>query len=136
MFCRLLPPHNWIMFIQTNLNPQGKRTDDCVVRAIAKALEIDWNSAYTMLSAHGLKMADLFSKNYVWGDLLLKLGFRRYGLPNTCPDCYTVSDFANSHPAGTFIVGTGDHVLTVRDGDWYDTFDSAGMIPIIYYTRG
>lgn len=123
------------MFIQANLNPQGKRTDDCVVRAIATALDIDWNSAYTMLSAHGLKMADLFSKNYVWGDLLITLGFRRQGIPNTCPDCYTVSDFSNDHPAGTFIVGTGDHVIAIRDGNWIDTWDSGSMIPIIYYRR-
>lgn len=124
------------MFINQNLNPMNKRTDDCVVRAIAKALDIDWKSAYTMLSAHGLKLADGFSKNYVWGDLLLNLGFTRSGIPNTCPDCYTVRDFANEHQNGTYVVGTGDHALAVVDGDYYDSFDSGDLIPIIYYKRG
>lgn len=124
------------MFIQENLNPAGKRTDDCVVRAIAKALNIDWKSAYTMLSAHGLKLSDLFSKNYVWSDLLITLGFKRSGIPNTCPDCYTVRDFANQHRKGVYVVGTGDHVLTVIDGNWIDSFDSGDMIPIIFFTRG
>ena len=124
------------MFINQNLNPMKKRTDDCVVRAIAKALDIDWKSAYTMLSAHGLKLADSFNKNYVWGDLLLDLGFTRSGIPNTCPDCYTVRDFANEHRQGTYIVGTGDHALAVVSGDYYDSFDSGDLIPIIYYKRG
>ena len=123
------------MFIERNPNPQNKRTDDCVVRAVALALNIDWQSAYTMLSAHGLKMADLFSKNYVWSDLLVSLGFKRTSLPDTCPTCYTVKDFTKDHPKGLFVVGTGDHVLTVIDGDYYDSFDSGSMVPIIYFRR-
>lgn len=123
------------MYINKNLNPLNKRTDDCVVRAISAALEIDWRSAYTMLSAHGLKLADIFSKNYVWGDLLLSLGFSRSGIPNTCPDCYTISDFAREHPTGTYIVGTGDHVVAVIDGAYIDSFDSGSMVPIISYKR-
>ena len=123
------------MFIEKNLNPLKKRTDDCVVRAIALALGIDWKSAYTMLCAHGLKFSDMFSKNYVWADLLITLGFKRTSIPDTCPACYTVKDFTNEHPKGLFIVGTGDHVLTVIDGDYYDTFDSGSMIPIIYFRR-
>lgn len=126
---------NISMFISENLNPLNKRTDDCVVRALAKALGIDWKSAYTMLSAHGLKMADMFSKNYVWGDLLLSLGFTRSGIPNTCPDCYTIAEFATDHPVGTYIIGTGDHAVAVINGDWFDSFDSGSMIPIICYRR-
>ena len=112
-----------------------KRTDDCVVRSIAKALNLDWGTVYTMLSAHGLKMADLFSKNYVWADLLSTLGFKRTAIPDTCPQCYTIRDFARDHPQGVYVVGTGDHVLTVIDGDYYDSFDSGSMIPIIYFRR-
>ena len=124
---------NLYMFIEKNLNPYNKRTDDCVVRALAMALNIDWRSAYTMLSAHGLKLGDLFSKNYVWSDLLTSLGFTRSHIPDTCPHCYTVRDFAREHPQGVFMVGTGDHVLTVIDGDYIDSFDSGDMIPIIYF---
>lgn len=126
---------NLSMFIEKNPNPQNKRTDDCVVRAVAIALNIDWQSAYTMLSAHGLKMADLFSKNYVWADLLVSLGFKRTSIPDTCPACYTVKDFTRDHPKGLFVVGTGDHVLTVIDGNYYDSFDSGSMVPIIYFRR-
>ena len=126
---------NFYMFIQKNNNPLQKRTDDCVVRALAEALGVDWRSAYTMLSARGLKLADIFIKNYVWGDLLSSLGFSRSGIPNSCPDCYTVADFANDHRKGTYIIGTGDHVLTVINGDYYDSFDSGSMIPIINYRR-
>lgn len=123
------------MFIELNLNPFKKRTDDCVIRSVALALNIDWRSAYTMLSAHGLKLGDLMEKNYVWSDLLSTLGFKRTSIPDTCPDCYRIRDFAHDHPKGVFIVGTGDHVVTVIDGNWYDSFDSGDMIPIIYFRR-
>lgn len=123
------------MFIQYNPNPLNKRTDDCVVRAFCRALNIDWRTAYTMLSAHGLKEADLFQKNYVWGDLLSRLGFQKHGIVDTCPDCYSVSDFAHDNGNGVYILGTGEHVVTIEDGDWYDTFDSGNSIPIICYRR-
>ena len=126
---------NLYMFIELNLNPFKKRTDDCVIRAVALATNIDWRSAYTMLSAHGLKLGDLIEKNYVWSDLVSTLGFKRTSLPDTCPDCYRIRDFAHDHPKGVFIVGTGDHVVTVIDGNWSDSFDSGDMIPIIYFRR-
>jgi hypothetical protein len=36
---------------------------------------------------------------------------------------------------GTFVLGTGDHAVTVVDGDYYDSFDSGQMIPIVYYRK-
>jgi hypothetical protein len=79
--------------------------------------------------------ADLFTKNYVWGNLLLRHGFTKHHLPDSCPDCYTVEDFCNDHRMGTFVLGTGDHAVTVVDGDYYDSFDSGQMIPIVYYRK-
>ena len=124
------------MYINYNPNPDGKRTDDCTIRALAKALGTDWETAYIKLAMQGgLRDHDNMEKNYVWGNVLLNNGFSRQSIPNTCPACYTLEEFAADHPVGLYVVGTGDHVVAVVDGDWFDTWDSGKVVPIVYYWR-
>ena len=73
--------------------------------------------------------------NNVWPKLLKREGFKRYILPDTCPDCYTVRRFCLEHQNGQFILATGSHVIAVIDGDYYDTWDSGDEVPIYYFTR-
>lgn len=121
------------MFIKYNPNPKKKRTGDCAVRAIAKALDTDWETAYTLLCFAGYTAADLPNAVPVYGALLRQNGFKREAIPNTCPDCYTINDFCRDHPNGRFVVVTGNHVVTVIDGNFYDTWDSGEEIPILYF---
>lgn len=123
------------MYVQYQPNPQNKRTDDCVIRALTKALNVDWDTASIYAIVQQIRDSDLYVKNYVWGNLLLRNGFSKHPLPDTCPDCYTVKDFCNDYKQGLYVLGTGDHVLTVLDGDYYDSFDSGNMIPIVYYRK-
>lgn len=37
-------------YIYTNPNPKGAITGDCVVRAVAIANDLDWDTAYLILS--------------------------------------------------------------------------------------
>ena len=78
-------------------------------------------------------MSDMPSSNHVWGAYLMSKGFERHIIPNTCPDCYTVKDFCEEHPEGTYILATGSHVVAVIDGDYYDTWDSGDEIPIYFW---
>lgn len=123
------------MFVEYNPNPSEKRANDCVIRAICKAMDMDWKTVYMKLCMKGLELLDWPHANYVWGEYLLDNGYSRYIIPNTCPACYTVADFAADHPRGTYILGTGEHCVTVVDGDWYDTWDSGQAVPIVYYWR-
>ena len=116
-------------------NPRGVQTDDCVIRALTKALDVDWDTASVYAIVQQIRDSDLYVKNYVWGNLLLRNGFTKHHIPDTCPDCFTVEDFAKEHPQGLYILGTGEHAVAVVDGDWYDTFDSGAMIPIVYYEK-
>ena len=56
------------------------------------------------------------SANNVWGSYLRDIGYKRYIIPNTCPDCYTVRDFCIEHAHGRYILATGSHVVAVVDG--------------------
>lgn len=120
-------------FIYYNPNPVNQKVDDCVVRAIAAATRQDWDSVYIGLVFQGFIIKDMPANNYVWGNYLRSKGFIRRIIPNTCPDCYTVENFADDHPIGTFVLGTGSHAVAVIDGDVYDTEDSRKEIPIYYY---
>lgn len=123
------------MWIYYNPNPTGRNVEDCAVRAVAKALDWDWDKAYSAICSLGLAMGDMPHSNSVWGALLRKEGFRRYSLPNTCPDCYTAKEFARDNPDGTFVLGFGRHTATVKDGDIYDSWDSSREIPQYVWYR-
>lgn len=123
------------MWIQYNPNPTGRSVGDCAVRAVAKALNIDWEQAYVMIAANGFAMGDMPSSDSVWGAVLRESGFYRKSISNTCPDCYTVEDFCRDHPEGTYVLGFGGHVATIKDGNLYDSWNSSQEIPIYAWYR-
>ena len=108
---------------------------DCTIRAISKALDQDWETTYAGTALEGYRLCDLPSANHVWGSYLKRKGFKRYIIPDECPDCYTVKDFCADHPSGTYILAIHGHVVAVCDGDYYDTWDSGDEIPIYYWKR-
>jgi hypothetical protein len=75
------------------------------------------------------------SSNAVWAAYLRSRGYRQYSLPRNCPDCYTVKEFCYDNPKGSFLVGTGTHVVAVIDGDYYDAWDSGNEVIDRYFTR-
>ena len=122
-------------YIEYNPNPMGRHVADCSVRAVAKALNIEWEQAYVALVSNGYVMCDMPSANSVWGAELRKKGFKRHSLPDTCPDCYSAEDFCEDHPKGTFVLGFGSHVATVVDGNIYDSWDCSMEIPQYYWGK-
>lgn len=116
-----------------NPNPFGSKVGDCVVRAISAATGQDWDTTYTGLTFQGFSIKDMPSSNYVWGEYLRSRGFERKSIPNTCPACYTVEDFADDHPTGKYVLGTGQHAVAVISGSVWDNWDSRGECPIYYY---
>ena len=120
---------------QYNPNPAGRNVGDCAIRAVAKALDLDWETAYVLISMAGYQMNDMPSSNSVWGAVLRKNGFYRHVMPSTCPDCYTVEDFADEHPHGVYVVGTGNHVVTIVDGTVFDSWDSRREIVSYFWSE-
>ena len=118
-----------------NPNPLGRLVGDCSVRALTKALNIDWETAYAKLYVNGFTMGDMLSSDAVWGSILRQNGFYKEIVPDTCPECYTAEDFANDHPNGIYVLGFGGHVATIVDGTLYDSWDSRREIPQYYWYK-
>lgn len=123
------------MWREYDPNPVRKRVGDCTVRAVSKALEQDWETTYTGIAVEGFLLGDMPSANHVWGAYLRRHGFIRHVIPDTCPDCYTVADFSEEHPNGTYILAISGHVVCVSGGDWWDSWDSGGEIPLYFWER-
>lgn len=123
------------MYRVANPNPNGSYVGDCVIRALSIANNKSWYETYIELCLQGLLLYDMPSSNRVWNEYLKTEGYTRHVIPNTCPECYTIRDFCNEYFKGTYILGTGTHVVAVIDGDYYDTWDSGDESPICFWTK-
>ena len=124
-----------MFYVYYNPNPLKLSVGDCVIRAISCALNQTWKETYLKIITQGFIMYDMPSANRVWGEFLKSQGFKKYQIPDTCPDCYTIRDFCYEHPTGTYILGTGEHVVCVKNGHYFDSWDSGNEIPIYYFKR-
>lgn len=120
-------------YVFQNLNPAKRRVGDCVIRAIAKVMNMSWDDVAIDLSMMMVTEKDIISSNALWGKYLELNGFRRRSPSDTCPSCYTIEDFVREHPVGIYVVATGTHVVAVIDGNYYDTFDSGQEIATYYF---
>ena len=123
-------------YVEFNNNPVGRKVGDCAVRAVSKALNMGWEASFIALTINALQMGDLPNSDAVWGSVLRQHGFSRKSIPDTCPVCYTVEDFCADHPKGIYTIGTGGHVVTCIDGDWYDSWDSGQEVcQFVWYRK-
>lgn len=123
------------MYKKYNANPMGKNVGDCTIRAISCALDQSWEETYSGVILEGFRLCDMPSANYIWGSYLKSKGFTRNIIPEGCPEDYTVKDFCQDHPKGTFILALSQHVVPVVDGNYYDTWDSGDEVPLYYWQR-
>lgn len=134
-----------------NPNPDNKHTSDCVIRALSKFLGVSWIEAYMEICVYGGFNSDMPNVNSVWSSFLESKGYRRHNIPDTCPYCYTLKDFCLDHPKGKYFVSldvgyadlystadsgnvVGNHVVCVKNGNYYDTWDSGNEVVKYYWS--
>lgn len=128
-------------YIYFNMNPSKRKTIDCVIRAVSFATNQDWETTFVHIAVWCTMFHDMPEATHIWTGYLRYRGFKRYVIPDTCPICYTVKDFCYDHPIGTYILvivgygAEGGHVVAVRDGDYYDIWDSGDEIPSYYWVK-
>ena len=120
-------------YIYYNPNPKNNHdSGDCVIRAVSKVMDKDWDSVYLGITMQGFIDKMMPSLNPVWDSYLQNNGFKKQSLPD-CPNCITVNEFAARFPNGKYILATGNHAVAVIDGKYYDSWDSGNEIAIYYF---
>lgn len=122
-------------FIKDNRNPLNILVDDCVIRAISAVTNKSWDEVYLGLMIEGYTEKDMPNGNVIWGNYLLDRYFTRYHIPDSCPLCYTVRQFAEDHPTGRYVVSDGRHAVAVINGDYIDTWDSGDRTVLFYFRK-
>ena len=111
----------WVFY---NPSPVGRSVGDCSVRAIAKALNTDWETAYVQQIHINARHSPR------------QHGFYKRVIGDSCPECYTAEMFCRDNPKGIYVLGFGGHVATVVDGKLYDSWDSSQEIPAyVWYLK-
>lgn len=122
-------------FVRYNANPSGRDTIDCVVRALSLFLGWSWEATYDAVTEYARSKHDVMILNWIWAGMLRSMGYWPNVIPNTCPDCYSVSEFCRDNPYGTYLLATESHVVTVINGKYYDTWDSGQEVPLFYWRK-
>ena len=123
------------MYVYYNANPARVSNGDCVLRALSKVMNLTWDEVAIDLCMMQISLHDMQNKDFVWGEYLALNGFVKGFLPYPCPNCVTVREFCRMHPVGTFVVATGNHVVAVVDGDYYDTTDTGDEVLLYFWER-
>lgn len=103
-----------------NANPEGRKVNDCTVRAISLATGRSWDDAYVMLSEYA-RAQRIMPDEVDYIDDFLRTHFEKI-----CGCKYrqmTVRDFAREARKGTFLITMNGHITCCIDGCIYDTFD-------------
>jgi len=102
---------------------------------LSAAESIPLEMAYDELCATGRRLHNMPDSSKVFKAYLQSIGYVCHALPNTCPVCYTVLDFCKDHPKGIYILCSGEHVVTVINGNHYDNGNSGDEVPLYFYTK-
>lgn len=113
-------------FIQFNPNPKNKKTGDCMVRALSKALEKSWEECYTELFHNTLKTGYSVSDKKNLKSYLKKLGYEMEKMPRKRDNKrYTVEEFANylAKENETYIISVANHITVIKNKILYDIWN-------------
>ena len=114
-------------WFEYNPNPQNNNIGDCTLRAYCAAFDISWEEAFDIAAKYAKDNALLIENVF---DKVLTEHFgctvdEKYNKKSVkSADRITISEFAMTHPRHTYLVHTRGHVVTIKDGMYYDSWDS------------
>ena len=116
--------HRWHEY---NPNPNSRNIGDCSLRSYCAAFGITWDEAFDI--AAKVAKRDKFMLND--GKVCKTIITEEFGAEvdekyakTKAKDRITVNEFAMTHPYGTFILSIRGHLVCVKDGEYWDSWDS------------
>lgn len=102
-----------------NVNPDQRKRNDCVTRAISLASELPYRVIRKKLFFTAKLLGCCKLCNTCYSHLIEKV---LCCIPQNC-DGLTVDEFAELHPQGTYLLRMDGHITTLIDYCVYDIFD-------------
>ena len=117
------PTTRWFQF--ANPNPRGKLTDDCYLRCLTLTLKIPYETVARQMFELSLKSGYAINSRKNIEAYLASLGkIKQKQLKHKDGKKYTLKQFCDEHPTGSYVViTTGHHMTAVIDGKVNDTWD-------------
>lgn len=132
--------NNYVLALETprwlayNPNPQLNKTTDCTIRAYCAAEGIDWEIAYGIACDKGKELALMPNDDKTVHEILENYFGYEYVKLTKDEKC-TVKEFAIDHTKGRFILNCTHHLVTVVDGEYWDSWDSGEKKVKGYYIK-
>lgn len=115
--------HEWEYF---QPNPKHEKAGDCQIRAVCATTGLDWYTVFDKMVEFCRENCYVWYSNEAYNYLEDKFGFTK--LPSAKrvkgKKATTVQMFCKEHPTGKFIVSTVHHVVGIKDGKYYDSWNS------------
>ena len=114
-------------FFQPNPSWKGKGRylhEDCPIRAICAAEQLDWNTVYDLLCDCGKNVFDAPTSDDSIALCLKRLSYTKYSVKVTKGSKRpTVANFAKEHHDGTYVVRIAGHMVGIKNGKYFDCWD-------------
>lgn len=116
--------YKYLAYYQPNKKDIKDSFGDCVIRSLTKALDKEWVEVFDELVPIAREKQCMPNNKPAYETYILANGFEYVGISNkkgtTRP---TVLSFTKEHKTGTYILNVANHLVTVKDGMYYDTWD-------------
>lgn len=117
------------MFKYFNVNPDGEHTGDCVIRAIALALDLDYYEVIHLLD----KISNYFNCDILVKDCYKKLLNEEFKLPMIKVNNKTVEEVVNDFRNNILILRIDGHLTCAKYGNIYDIWDCSQELVDVFW---
>ena len=116
--------NKYYQYYQPNKKDLKDNYGDCVIRSLTKVLDMEWIDVFDELIPIARELQCMPNGKAVYESYLKSKGFEYKGISNKKGSKRpTVKSFAKDNKAGTYFVRVANHVVAVKDGIYYDTWD-------------
>ena len=120
-----------------NKNPKGWKTGDCVVRALAAANNMSWESTYLMLCEVGLKKCRMPNSKHTYEQLLKDYGWTKFKMPkHENGSRYTVRELIDKYPEDRIVISMANHLTFADKGTLIDLWNCGNKSVGNYWIKG
>lgn len=128
--------NKYYKYYQPNVKDLKDKYGDCVIRSLTKAVNKPWIDVFEELLVYARELQCMPNGKACYETYLKANNFTYTGISNKKGSKRpTVKGFAKEHKDGTYVVSVANHMVTIVDGRYYDTWDSGDCCMYGYWKK-